>query len=271
MASTSSEYAKRKQIELYFMRFPMWAVGVIAVAIALVASLGALVLYGLEIVVSLVAGVFLFRWFQRPSAKQMDTWLREDLASLHPKALRACSIDATEQVRDPVIIVGPRYRNLGGAEFAIRRSADKKIRYTPVNVTIINFTQHQLVLYQCCYDRTTGKALNEGVHEYFYDDVVSVTIQSLDFILDKSQINGKMMALIPEAEKQIVNGKLHFHGASTFVLTTSGGTSVKVVLRDPILIESLSGEDASTETAEEKAAKEAAEAVRKMLRDKKRR
>ena len=59
-------------------------------------------------------------------------------------------------------------------------------------------------------------------------------------------------------------GTIQLNAAETFVLTTSGGTSVETVLKDPKLIEMMGGGDIPTTEAER-----AIQVVRKMLREKK--
>ena len=59
-------------------------------------------------------------------------------------------------------------------------------------------------------------------------------------------------------------GTVQLNSAETFELTTSGGTSVEVTLKDPSLIEMMGGGDIPTTRAEK-----AIQTVRKMLREKK--
>jgi len=101
--------------------------------------------------------------------------------------------------------------------------------------------------YTCVLDFTTGKALNESTDEYFYKDVVSVSTKS-----ESRTVN------IPKL------GTLQLNTAETFTLTTSGGTSLSVLLRDPTLIEKMGGGEIPTTRAEK-----AIQTVRKMLREKK--
>lgn len=58
-------------------------------------------------------------------------------------------------------------------------------------------------------------------------------------------------------------GKLQLNTAETFVLTTSGGTSVEVVIRDIQLMQKMKGDIPVS------AAEKAVQSVRKMLREKK--
>ena len=131
---------------------------------------------------------------------------------------------------------------------AFRTGKDKTFRFTPVDVTIVNFTQNQaLGLSAAALDLATGNALSERTDEYFYRDVVSVSTVT-------ESANVRVSA------KQVVQAK----AAETFKLTTSGGTSVKVTLSDPEFIKTVGGGGSIPKTRSDKAI----QTVRKMLREK---
>jgi hypothetical protein len=254
------ESQKRQQIERYFKTFPKWTVWIIVI--------GALVMLGQSVGPVCIGAAMialacwrLWAWSQKPEDGQLDQWITEDLARLKARALEKSNLDASELLREPVLVTGPKLRGLGGAQFAIRRGKDQVIRFTPIDATIINFMEHQLVLYQCTLDLTTGKPLNESVDEYFYKDVVSAATQSKSFTCE---LDKKALVYFPQAKKAIVNGKLQLNSAEHFVLTTSGGTSISMVLSDPTLAEGLGGGTIPTQLADQ-----AVQAVRKMLREKK--
>ena len=144
----------------------------------------------------------------------------------------------------------------------MKKGADGVIRFMPLGVTVINFTQNQLAAYQCALDLMTDNALSESTDEYFYRDVVSVATQSKSLTWDRAAIPS---ALVKGPLKGLIShGKLQLNAAETFVLTTSGGTSIEVVLQDPQLIKSAGGGSIPTQMAEK-----AVQAVSKMLREKK--
>ena len=91
------------------------------------------------------------------------------------------------------------------------------------------------------------RALNESTDEYFYKDVVSVSTKTKS---KSVEIEG--------------TGAVQLDSAETFELTTSGGTSVEVTLKDPSLIKMMGAGDIPTTRAEK-----AIQTVRKMLREKK--
>ena len=53
----------------------------------------------------------------------------------------------------------------------VKRGKDKLIRYSPIEITIIHFTEHQLVTYQCAFDLTIGEPLNARIKRFFYRTV----------------------------------------------------------------------------------------------------
>lgn len=256
---------QRSKIRAYFKRLPHWPFAVAAVGLLMIVAADGAFGYLLGILAMAGAGAVCIRWFQaQPSDAQMDSWLEEDLENLEPRALAKGGLDPSDRVRDSVLVIGPRFSGLGGADFGFRRGADGRARFTPVDVTLINFTEHQLVVYQCALDRTTGKPLNECVEEYFYNDVVAVATRAEAFTYDVAALDPKLLARVPNIKESAVNGKIQVNGAETFILSTSGGSSVRVVLNDPVLIQGLGGGDLPLEFAEA-----AVQAVRKMLREKK--
>ena len=188
------------------------------------------------------------RYKARPSDAQIDAWLDEDLMALHSKALSKTGTDPSELVGEPVMVTGPKFWNIANATVAFRKGNDNVFRFTPVGATIMNCTAHQLITYSCVLDILTGNTLNESTDEYFYRDVVSVSTKT------KSE------------NVQLAGGQtLQLNAAETFELTTSGGTSVSVLLRDPNLIRYMGGGGEIPTTRAEKAI----QTVRKMLREKK--
>ena len=163
------------------------------------------------------------------------------------RSLQKLSIDESELVGEPVVVTGPRIGNTGGAPFLYKKGKDGRLRFTPINVTVLHMTQNQLVSYQACLDLTTGNLLNESTDEYFYKDIVSVATKTISQTVETEKF-----------------GTVQLDAAETFVLTTSGGTSVETMLRDPKIIQLMGGGDIPTTDAEK-----AIQAIRKMLREKK--
>jgi hypothetical protein len=246
---------ERSQIKKYFKKFPTRSVWMIIIGLPLLAAkfVG---------VIPIGLGIWgIFSYYQKPSDEQMDVWIQEDLQNLRTRALAKTGLDPSEIIAEPVMVYGPRFWNIGGSEVGIKKGKDGIVRFMPIGITVINFTSHQLLAYQCAVDLTTGNSLSESTDEYFYRDVVSVSTQSESLTLDgidaNAVANGPLAALL-------VGGKLQLNAAETFKLTTSGGTFIKVLLRDPKLIERAGGGSIPTDMADK-----AVQTVRKMLREKK--
>jgi hypothetical protein len=239
---------KRASMNKYFMsKFPKWALTLIAGGALML--LGPVVAKGVGILL-IAAGVgAIYNDSKVVSDGEVDQWTQEDLRKLSGRSLEKMGIDPSETVADGVIITGPRLSNLGPAPFGYRKGKDNILRFTPVNATIINFTQNQLLVYRCALDLISGNPVNEATDEYFYRDVVSVQTSSetVTVSLPGKQFQG-----------------LQLNAAETFKLTTSGGTSVSMALRDPSLIEKMGGGEIPTTTAER-----AIQTIRRMLREKK--
>ncbi len=248
---------KREQIKKYFKSFPKWAVWMIIIGLPFLA------LYGFGLVLIGIGIWGLVDWNKKPDDAQMDAWLEEDLKVFHGKALSKTGTDPSELVGDPVMVTGPRFWDVGGADVAFRKGKDNILRFTPVDVIVLNFGRDQLIAYQSALDLKTGNALNESTDEYFYRDVVSVSTKTESKTVQLSA-NGAFRGGIKGGLAGALKGSLQLNAAEQFVLTTSGGTHIDVVLRAPELIERMGGGEIPTTRADK-----AIQTVRKMLREKK--
>ncbi|MCI4670927.1 MAG: hypothetical protein MRZ79_22515 [Bacteroidia bacterium] len=200
-----------------------------------------------------------------PKDKEVDKLIEKSYEGLYDKALAKASINASDCIRPSVIITGPKLNNLGGAEFSIKKGKDNYIRYIPLGITIINFLPHQLVAYQCVFDPTTENALNESTLEYFYKDVVALETKTISRTEKTYTFSEKVINKIPVIKKLFDTGKVEqYNDAEIFVLTTSGGTKLEVVLTERVLIEAVGGGELPKTLSEN-----SVKVVRKMLREKK--
>jgi hypothetical protein len=240
--------SKRESIQKYFMsKFPKWAVWLIIIGALMLLGPAVVKIIGVILVVGSIFAIY--NSMQLASDAEIDEWLQEDLGKLTKRSLEKMGIDESELVSEGVLITGPRVSNLGPSRFGSRKGRDNVLRFTPVNSYLINFTQNQLLVYNCALDRITGNPVNETVDEYFYRDVVSVqtSTETVNINLPGSELNG-----------------LQCNAAEFFKLTTSGGTSVSMMMRDPTLSQKLGGGEMPITVAER-----AIQTIRKMLREKK--
>jgi len=244
------EQTKRTKIRNYFKPFPNWAVGmiVIGIIIFLVGTQTGVGAIGFGLVLAGIGGFGIYSFGQEKATdSEMDHFLNEDLAGLEAHGLNKVGMEDLELVGKTVQVTGfPR--TLGGAEFYYKRGKDNILRFTPTQATLIFFTENQLLCFSCAYDSTTGKPLNQSTEEYFYRDVVAVSTKTTSVSLSLGKSVGTVQA----------------NAAEEFTLTTSGGTSISVILKDTSLVQRLGGGEVPTTRAEE-----AIQNVRRMLRDKK--
>jgi hypothetical protein len=238
----------RKKIAKYFNPFPTWTIIFIVIGVLLVA------VKGIGLIPLIIGGVGLYFYFSgKPTDQEMDTWLQEELRVLNGRALQKCGLDQSEVVAESVAVWGPRVVNTGGIPFQIKTGKDGQIRYNPIDLSVLNFGQNQLLGYQCAYDRFTGNCLQETTDEYFYKDVVSVSTKtdttSKDVVVGKKQVE-----------------RVQLKNSEMFRLTTSGGTSIEVFIKDEGLLGLKSAKGGQLPTSQ---AEKAVATVRRMLRDKK--
>lgn len=203
-------------------------------------------------------------WFNKISDSAFDQYLTEELNCLKKNALEHVKLHESELVHKTEMIVSPTITGLAGAEFRIKRGRDKILRYSPVKTTLLFFTQHKLVTYQCTFDLFTGHALNAGVKRFFYRDIVAIETQSENRSIKEEDIPNKAFRQLPGLKKQINNGTLQTKESETFILTTSGGIGLKVQLPDRAIL----GDDIKGEISKTRAV-DAVSAVEKMVDDKK--
>ena len=173
--------ALRKRVRGYFLetqRWPLYMLGLgcLASAAAFVTSHGASL--GLTAAALLAVGVrFAFRPLGVASALEVDAVAHSDFNATQQLALRRCQLEPGDLIHEQPC----RFRHgvatlteLGAAFQAERRGKDLQIRWTPHEITVVNFGRDQLFVYACALDLTTGNAIYERTQEFFYRDIVSV-------------------------------------------------------------------------------------------------
>ncbi|HET7232058.1 MAG TPA: hypothetical protein VFJ16_18775 [Longimicrobium sp.] len=238
-----TELQKRNAIRLYFTPFPKWSLGFIVFGtLCLLPGGGTGLVLGVLFVG--VGAAVLFVRARGIGDAEFDRYRDEDLRNAAAKAVQRWGIDESDLVGKPVRVFGPA---LGATSTqAAKKGADRFIRFNPIRFAVLGFCEHQLLAYLGVLDMVTGNVLLEETEEYFYRDVVAVATKT-----DSIEFTHK--------------GTLHqLNDTQTFVLTTSGATSIRVPLRSLQLASILGGGEMPTTQAEEAIA-----AVRAMLRQKK--
>jgi hypothetical protein len=238
-----TEQEKRAAIRKYFSPFPRWTLACIAIGVASLFSGGAEgVVFGLILIA--VGGGVLFTRSQGISDAEFDRFRDEDLRTATEKAQSRWGIDDDDLVGEqPVRVYGPAF-NVTSTQ-GVKKGKDGFIRFNPIRFAVIGFGQHQLLAYLGVLDMTTGNVLLEETEEFFYRDVVAVSTKT-----DSLEFTHK--------------GETHqLNDTETFVLTTSGATTIRVPIRSLRLANLMGGQMPNTQ------AEAAIAAVRKMLREKK--
>ena len=205
------------------------------------------------------------------SDQEYDKLIDQLTKPLHNRALAKTLLDSRDRVRPPVGFKGPilslfgiTASRVGGAEFNYKKGRDGYIRYTPIGITIINFTQHEIIAYQCVFDPITGNALNESTCSYFYQDVISLETRTESKAKEEISNGKKIFRKIPLIKKLIGKGNVKQYDVSEkFILTTSGSSVLEVKLSENELVEKVGGKFSTSES------EYAIRSVRQMLRDKK--
>lgn len=239
-----TEQAKRNAIRSYLTaRIPKWAYWLIGLGIfaTLSGEAGAIVV---GLLMAGAGGAAIYYRTKTITDAEFDRFKDEDLSQLERKALLKWGVDEGAIPGGTVLVVGPSVANTG--TLAAKQGKDGIIRFNPVRFAMFGFGEHQMLAYQGLVDLITGNVLREETEEFFYRDVVSVSTKTTSGTFT-------------------YKGAMHqFNDTETFVLTTSGATSICVPLRSPSLASLLGGGEMPTTHAEEAIA-----AVRSMLRQKK--
>jgi hypothetical protein len=244
---------RREKIRTYFDALPLGCAYVIAVIAALMVgrglpqggqtAVGVLLFGGL---LAIGTALIFKQHREKATEAELDAWLDQDIRNLMALSLSKVGLHQSEIIREPVAVTGPAVWKVAGAKKASKKGKDGILRFTPVVVTVINFTKEQLVGYSCVLDIQTGKTHSESTDEFFYRDIVAVSTKK-------------------EAKKMNVDGaEIQMNAAETFAITTSGGNTLSVFLTDPTLVAKLGGGEIPTQRAEI-----ALEAVRTVVRDRK--
>jgi len=241
----------RAEVKRYFTPFPkaagyLTSIGGLLAVIGKISNNLAILFPG--IILAAAGGILiLIHKKGEVSDGTFDDIISDDLKELEKKAIIKNGVNKSDLISEAVVITGLKFGDVAGAEFHFKKGDDNILRFTPMVVTIVNFTQHQLIAYNCVFDLLTGATLNESTDEYFYKDVVSVSTKT-----ESRTVNIKSI------------GKIQLNSLETFTLTTSGGTSLSVYLSDPRLAAKLGGGEFSKSRAEK-----AIQVIRNVLREKK--
>lgn len=232
---------KRTAIQKYFQPFPKWAVWTFIGGILITTTFP---IAGISLIA--FSGLIIFLYYKgMPKDHEIDQFIAEDLLAAKSKSLQKAGIDESELMGESVFVTGFTWEF--GLNYLYKKGEDNVLRFSPITIHYLHMLENQLLSYQAALDLTTGNFLNESTDEYFYQDVVSIATKTESISYTNSQ---------GETEQH--------NNVEIFELTTSGGTKVRTVLKDPKAIANMGGGFMPTTEAER-----AIQVVRRMLRDKK--
>jgi len=186
----------------------------------------------------------------KPSDKQIDEWLKEDIEKLIQNALRELDLDPEQLQQDPIVVVGPS----NTASLAIGK--DGVVRYSKYDVVIVFLTEYHLAAYTATINMATGTTLRESTQEYHYTDIVSVSTRTE---------SSKKFVLVFQGE----NKKLPVY--KEFSLSVASGDHIRVVtpFDSPEFLELFESEGEVEIKIPETGADKAVRLIRARLREKK--
>ena len=236
---------KRKLISHYFSRkFPLWALFLFIIGI-LFLYIKNLTFIGFYLII-FSSILFHFLYFNKlPDDKQIDQWLEEDFQRIYKESLLSFTFEEKDLIRKSIKIKGPIWWEIEKKAFSFLKNGfyckegkkepykdgNKKkyyrfLRFSHYNIYFFHFTENYLLCYGCILNFITGDIYNVNTDEYFYKDIVSAS---------KVTKSEQYPDLYKPFETRI------FNKVEEFIITTTGGTKVKVFLKAKDLEESYNG------------------------------
>ncbi|WP_075343822.1 hypothetical protein [Tenacibaculum agarivorans] len=205
-----------------------------------------------------------FSLTKKITSQEYDELIDQAVFPLYKKALKKTLLDSSECKRKPEMFFAPTSAKKSLGERHFKKGEDNVLRFIPIVVTIMNFTAHELVIYQCLFDPTTEVALNESTWTYFYKEIVSLETKQDSGEGEFLTPTKKMLYKIPVVNLFIKGKHKQFNVSQEFILTTRGSSKYKVRLSDFEILDEIGGEFETSDV--EKTIK----AIRSALRDKQR-
>jgi len=147
------------------------------------------------------AGVRKWRQVYVGSGAEFDSIAEADYQGMQAVALARFGLTPAD-LRDPEpckfrVPVIPR--DIGAVFSGSRQGGDGKLRRTPQEFVVINFGHSLMYVFRCLWDLSTGASVYEELHEFAYQDVLSV---DLTHKKQRIRINLNTRALLAGWKKQ---------------------------------------------------------------------
>jgi hypothetical protein len=270
-ATSRARTRRSRAVKAYFARprFPRWTVWFTVLVIALMAWQAEAASYLLGAMALVAPGWTVRRWCARPGDRQFDAWMAEGRDKVLLRSVEKIGLDRSNLLNQ-VYLERPEIGDVAGAYRGLAPGRDGYLRYTPVHFTVFNFTAHKLAIYQCAFDLTTGRELDERVDEWFYTDIVSHTVESGVVTLHHKEIRRRLRGhrerrrLLKGLQPRMVDGQVQIKTGETLILSISSGDKMRVALLDPQFADEVEGRSLPIGKAEESVA-----LIRKMIDEQK--
>lgn len=242
---------RRKHVKDYFdgdNRILAWILIVLGTPAIALGGLGLLMMgYGIYLL-----------WQRRRhlSDEQIDKWTEQDFAT-HNFVERAWQMAGSPQlVRHPTFVRGVAGDILSRGIFKGERWGEDAVwRKTPLAATVILCTADELIVYQTGIDLTTGNRVNERLIEAFYQDVISVGMNSHTETLDleesvkdvaRAKLDAKQLAqglskrklrriftrLKTKYREHLVGETLQYEQTRVYQIELSDGDTIAIAVND---------------------------------------
>ncbi|MDC8003102.1 hypothetical protein POV27_03515 [Aureisphaera galaxeae] len=195
--------------------------------------------------------------------QEFDTLIKKAMNPLHDRALEKTLLHEKDCVSKTRIIYGLKVYDYAGAEINYKVGKDGYIRYIPIVATILNFTQHEIIIYQCVFDPITENALNECTWTYFYKEVVSLETKEISKTKEWLSPTQKIFYKVPLIKLFIKGVPKQYNVSKKFIITTRGSSQFEMPLSDYEAIDGIEGKFNVTD------AENTIRAIRSSLRSKK--
>lgn len=126
-----------------------------------------------------------------------------------------------------------------------RKGKDGFIRFSPVNVSIVFFTEDKLLTYQCMYDMVSGNQLDFSTRKYYYNEIVSIDTQAFSKTKNSTEIVRKFINWLTIGWVNLSRSKeIQENFSEKFSIKTRGGNSLDIYLpEDRVLGATTHGEN----------------------------
>lgn len=274
----------RRRLRAYFEPEPVqWPYIGIAVAVGVILLTGgtSLTAWAAAIVIAGTSYYFLRSNPLEMSDKKVDAIIYADFSDIETRALRLVGAHnrmPDEFIRPATVLhhfADPEQK--GDAFLGSRLGKDGILRFTPIAVTVINYTRDQILAYQSAVDLMTGNRINESTVEVFYQDIVSLGTQRKTRTIDIGRNNkpGLLEEFIDwirtvrksssSSSSLKLGNTIQYNEYESFSMRFTNGQAFSITLRDGQLL-SKSDADNWMPTRE---SEQAIAAIRNLLQEKK--